>query len=186
MRIAINGFGRIGRTILRQVLTNSAHADIRVARINDIAPIETLAYLFKYDSVFGPYPGQVDIDGDQLVVDGMSIPVTCTADIAALGLEKVDVLLECTGKLATRTQAEAGLQSGAPQVLVSGPCDGADVTCVLGANETAMADHRIVSNASCTTHAIAPLLKSLHDTCGIAHGHVTTVHVYTGSQIQFH
>ncbi|MDJ0820439.1 MAG: glyceraldehyde 3-phosphate dehydrogenase NAD-binding domain-containing protein [Paracoccaceae bacterium] len=182
MRLAINGFGRIGRTILRQLLTSPAHADIAIARINDIAPVETLAYLFKYDSVYGPYPGHVDFDAGHLIVDDHRIPVTDTPDVAALQLDHIDLLMECTGKLATRAQAKAGLHSGAAQMLISGPCDGADMTCVLDANEGEMADHRIISNASCTTNAMAPLLKALHATCGISRGHMTTVHVYTGSQ----
>ncbi|MBV2358347.1 glyceraldehyde-3-phosphate dehydrogenase [Thalassococcus sp. CAU 1522] len=182
MRIAINGFGRIGRTVLRQVLTDPAHADIEVAAINDIAPPEICAYLLKYDSVYGPFPGSIALDGDGLSVAGRRIAMTTQPDLGQLRLAGVDVLMECTGKIDTRAQAERFRETGAARMLISGPSDGAEVTCVLGANEAAMGAARIVSNASCTTNALAPLLKALDAACGIERGHMTTVHVYTGSQ----
>ena len=176
MRLAINGFGRIGRTLLRQVLAD--HDDIRVLHINDIAGPETCAYLFKYDTVFGPYPGQVEARDDALIIDGRTIRFTSDPELG-VDLSDVDVLLECTGKAKTRTFAEKGLQAGATNVLVSGPSDATDVTIVLGVNETEIGAARIVSNASCTTNAIGPLLARLP---AFEHAHVTTIHVYTGSQ----
>ncbi|QFS81993.1 type I glyceraldehyde-3-phosphate dehydrogenase [Roseivivax sp. THAF197b] len=182
MRIAINGFGRIGRTVLRQCLTLADHDDIEVVLLNDIAPRADCAYLFKYDSVYGPFPGDVQATDEALDVDGVSIPFTRHADLAELDLAGVDVLLECTGIVSTRAEAARGLSAGARNVLISGPCLEAERTIVLGANEETMGDARIVSNASCTTNALAPLLKELDATVGVRHGHMTTLHCYTGSQ----
>ncbi len=182
MRVLINGFGRIGRTLLRQVLTDARHADITVAGINDIAPLETCAYLFRYDSVFGPYPGAVDEGPNALVIDGKELPFTTFADLSHADLSGVDVVLECTGKAKTRDVAERGLKAGAKSVLISGPSDAADTTAVLGANADTIGDATIISNASCTTNAIAPLLKRLDEAFGIARAHITTIHCYTGSQ----
>lgn len=173
MRVAINGFGRIGRTLLRQLLA----AGVQVDLINDIAGLETCAYLFKYDSVFGPYPGIVQSD-DALIVDGQRIRFTSTPDLD-VDLTGIDVLLECTGKAKTRDFAERGLAQGARNVLISGPSDVADKTVVLGLNDASLGDARIVSNASCTTNAIAPLLATLP---AFEHAHITTIHCYTGSQ----
>lgn len=182
MRIAINGFGRIGRTILRLLSTTRAGAGVEVVAINDIAPLASCAYLLKWDSVFGPFPGEVTDSDAGLTVDGVTIPFTRARDIRALDLAGVDVVLECTGAAGNRAGAEAGLDAGARAVLISGPSDAADVTVVLGANEGDIGAHRIVSNASCTTNALAPLLKLLDDTAGVVSGHMTTVHCYTGSQ----
>ena len=180
MRIAINGFGRIGRTVLRQLLSD--HTDIKIALINDIATIESCAYLFKYDSVFGPYPEDVRHDGTNLLICDRAIPLTREGDLGALDLAGVDVVMDCTGTIKTRDHAAKGLSAGARNVLISGPCTEAEETLVLGANEGRMGDARIVSNASCTTNALAPLLRSVHETLGIARGHMTTIHCYTGSQ----
>ncbi|QDG78937.1 type I glyceraldehyde-3-phosphate dehydrogenase [Labrenzia sp. PHM005] len=182
MRIVINGFGRIGRTVLRQVLTLQPEEAIEVVQINDIAPLETCAYLFKYDSVFGPYPGTVEHTDDQLTVDGKEIRFSCEADLSALDLSGVDVVLECTGKADTKAVASRGLEVGARNVLISGPSAAADVTLVLGANEEELEDRTIVSNGSCTTNALAPLLRGIDDALGIEAGHMTTIHCYTGSQ----
>ncbi|MHA6344524.1 type I glyceraldehyde-3-phosphate dehydrogenase [Roseivivax sp. CAU 1761] len=182
MRIAINGFGRIGRTVLRQILTRADTGDIEIAAVNDIAAPETCAYLFKYDSVFGPYPEPVSAEDGHLVVGGRRLPLTRRNDLGALDLAGVDLVMECTGTIATRAQAARGLAAGAANVLISGPCDDAEETLVLGANEERLGAARIVSNASCTTNALAPLLRELHAAQGIAHGHVTTIHCYTGSQ----
>ncbi|MCE0505344.1 glyceraldehyde-3-phosphate dehydrogenase [Roseivivax sp. GX 12232] len=182
MRIAINGFGRIGRTILRQILSDPAHADIEVVLLNDIAPRADCAYLFQYDSVYGPYPAPVRATGDALEVGGRSIAFSSEAAPARLALDKVDVLLDCTGMEGTRAAAEAGRAAGARDVLISGPCLEAECTVVLGANDATLGDARIVSNASCTTNALAPLLKALDDAHGVVSGHMTTVHCYTGSQ----
>ena len=182
VRIAINGFGRIGRTIARQVMATARSGEFDLVLINDIASLENCAYLFKYDSVFGPYPGEVKGDAGNLWVDGTSIPFTNAADLTTLDLSGVDVLLECTGAVKTREIAERGLEAGASNVLISGPAPVADLTLVLGANEEEMGDAKIISNASCTTNAIAPLLRLLDDQFGIEVGHVSTVHCYTNSQ----
>ena len=173
MRVAINGFGRIGRTVLRQLLA----AGVTVDLINDVAGLESCAYLFKYDSVYGPYPGDVQAKTD-LVVDGHRIRFTESPDLD-VDLTGVDILLECTGKAKTRAFAERGLSAGAKAVLISGPSEAADITAVLGVNELDIGSARIVSNSSCTTNAIAPLLSSLPT---FEHAHITTIHCYTGSQ----
>ncbi len=182
MRIVIHGFGRIGRVILRQILTTPAHADIDVVAVNDIALPETCAYLFKYDSVFGPLPGGVTFADGQLHAGGRSIPLLTGVKMADLPLSEVDLVLDCTGALKDRATAEAALHAGAQSVLVSGPADIADITIVRGANEDLLGDSRIVSNASCTTNAVALLLRDLDTRFGLIQGHMTTIHCYTGSQ----
>jgi len=182
VKVAINGFGRIGRTIARQVLGSTHKAQFELVLINDIAPLESCAYLFRYDSVFGPYPGEVSGADGNLNVNGNSIPFTNERDLTSIDLSGVDVLLECTGAVKSREIAERGLQAGASNVLISGPANDADITLVLGANEDQIGDAKIVSNASCTTNAIAPLLRLLDDEFGIVRGHVSTVHCYTNSQ----
>lgn len=179
MKVFINGFGRIGRTMLRQIL---AAGDIEVVGINDIAPLDTCAYLFKYDSVFGPFAGDVTTSDGLLNVAGTALPFHHTPDVSMLDLNGVDVVLECTGKANTRDVADRGLRAGARFVLISGPSDAADITAVKGVNADALGTARIVSNASCTTNAIAPLVKALDSTLGLTHGHITTIHCYTGSQ----
>ncbi|SIN79664.1 type I glyceraldehyde-3-phosphate dehydrogenase [Vannielia litorea] len=178
--IAINGFGRIGRTVLRQIL--ASRPEVTLALINDIEPLDTCAYLFAYDSVFGPWPGEVTTGPEQLIVGGTPIRFTATPDLSTLDLSGVDVVLECTGLAGKRSVAERGLAAGAGSVLVSGPSDEADITVVLGANDAALDGQRIVSNASCTTNALAPLLKLLDDAFGVEAGQMTTVHCYTGAQ----
>ncbi len=180
LRIAINGFGRIGRTILRILMRDGA--DFELACINEIEPLETCAYLFQYDSVFGPWPGTVTREGAALVVDGRAIPFHAARDLSDLDLSGVDVVLDCTGMAGARAVAERGLAAGARMGLVSGPSEEADITVVLGANEGALAGQRIVSNASCTTNALAPLARLLDEAYGIESGQMTTVHCYTGSQ----
>ncbi|KPP84276.1 MAG: glyceraldehyde 3-phosphate dehydrogenase [Rhodobacteraceae bacterium HLUCCO07] len=181
-KIAINGFGRIGRSILRMLLTSRADEGFELIAINDIAPLESCAYLFAYDSVFGPYPGDVHHEDGAIIVDGRRIPFHSVADIREIDLAGVDVLLECTGAEGGRAEVERGLEAGAGSVLISGPSDVADATVVLGANEGDLGAHRIVSNASCTTNALAPLLALLEAHWGVESGHMTTVHCYTGSQ----
>lgn len=178
----INGFGRIGRTVLRQLLRDPAHADIEIAAINDIAPLDMCAYLLRYDSVFGPWPGEVTAEPGHLGVAGRRIPFWQCADLSGRDLAGVDVVLECTGTAHTRPRAEAGIVAGARAVLVSGPSEAADQTIVLGANDGELGHGRIISNASCTTNAIGPLLAALDAALGIEAAHVTTVHCYTGSQ----
>ncbi|WP_135450899.1 MULTISPECIES: type I glyceraldehyde-3-phosphate dehydrogenase [Tabrizicola] len=183
MRVFINGFGRIGRSVLRAFLQDPGRwPGIEIAGINDIAAPEMCAYLFEYDSVFGPWRGKVALEGGALVVDGRSIPLHRTADLSRLDLAGIDLVMECTGRAETREVAERGLVAGAGRVLISGPSAAADVTVVLGANETALTGQRIVSNASCTTNALAPLARLIHDRWGIVTGSMTTVHCYTGSQ----
>lgn len=180
-RVFINGFGRIGRTMLR------AHAlggwpDIDIVGINDTAAPDLCAHLFAYDSVFGPYPGHTALEGDALEVDGKHIPLSRLDDISCLNLQDVDLVLECTGKADTRDFAERGLKAGADRILISGPSGAAELTMVLGANDALLKDQKIVSNASCTTNALAPLVKLIDDTWGLQTGWMTTIHCYTGSQ----
>ena len=181
IRIAINGFGRIGRTILRILMRE--RPEFELVCINEIEPLATCAYLFQYDSVFGPWPGTVTCEGDTtLVVDGRAIPFFAARDLSTLDLDGVDVVLDCTGMAGARTVAERGLAAGARRVLVSGPSEEADATIVIGANEGGMAAQRIISNASCTTNALAPLARLIDEAYGIESGQMTTVHCYTGSQ----
>ncbi|MCE8508254.1 glyceraldehyde-3-phosphate dehydrogenase [Ruegeria pomeroyi] len=182
MRLAINGFGRIGRTILRQLLAAPRATDIDLVLINDIAPLETCAYLFEYDSTFGPWRGSVATGADSLIVDGLTIPVTHSADLARVDLSDVDVLLDCTGIARTSDVAARGLGAGAGKVLISGPSPAAEITVVLGANEALLGNARIVSNASCTTNGLAPLARVIDDIAGIVSAHMTTIHCYTNSQ----
>ncbi|WP_112322991.1 type I glyceraldehyde-3-phosphate dehydrogenase [Oceanibium sediminis] len=181
VRIAINGFGRIGRSVLR-ILHGARGGTFEVVCLNDIEALETCAYLFRYDSVFGPYPGTVEVAEQALVVDGVPIRFHGVADISQLDLSDVDVVLECTGLGADTIVARRGLEAGARRVLISGPADEAEVTVVIGANDAELRDQTIVSNASCTTNALAPLLRVLDDAFGVETGHMTTVHCYTGSQ----
>ncbi|PVH27887.1 type I glyceraldehyde-3-phosphate dehydrogenase [Pararhodobacter oceanensis] len=182
MRVMIDGFGRIGRTVLRAWLRGD-WPQIEVVAINDIAPAETCAYLLEYDSVFGPLEGGVEARDGALFVGGRRILLTHTADISELDLAGVDLVMECTGKTDDRAAAERGLQAGARRALISGPSDAADITLVMGANEELLEpEHRIVSNASCTTNALAPLARLLDDAIGIKAGWMTTIHCYTGSQ----
>jgi len=178
-RIAINGFGRIGRTILRQALTAP---DIEVVLINDLAPIELSAYLFQYDSVFGPWNGSVVVEPNAIRFDGHSIRYANCQNIEQFDLGGIDVLLDCTGAVDTELRAARCLEAGASQVLISGPASKAETTLILGANEERFNGERIVSNGSCTTNALAPLLRILDELFGVTGGQMTTVHCYTGSQ----
>jgi len=181
MRVFINGFGRIGRSVLR-AWAKGAGAGIEIVGINDIAAPEMCAYLFEFDSVFGPYPGHVALEPGALVIDGRAIPLHRTPDISSLDLSGADLVMECTGRADSRAVAERGLKAGARRVLISGPSKAADLTLVLGANDAALADQAIVSNASCTTNALAPLARLIHAHWGIVTGSMTTIHCYTGSQ----
>lgn len=182
MRLAINGFGRIGRTILRQVLALPPHQRPEITRINDIAAAEICAYLFQYDSTFGPWPGTVSARDGRLIVDDLSIPISHHADLSDCDLSGVDVALDCTGIARSTDLAQRGLAAGARKVLISGPSPAAELTVVLGANEDRLGQARIVSNASCTTNALAPLVKLVDQTLGIDTAHMTTIHCYTNSQ----
>lgn len=183
MRVFINGFGRIGRSVLRAyLLAPETWPGLEIVGINDIAAPEMCAYLFEYDSVFGPWRGSVGLEAGALVVGGRRVPLHRTADLSALDLADVDLVMECTGRAEAREVAERGLLAGAARVLVSGPSSAADVTVVLGANDGVLAGQKIVSNASCTTNALAPLARLIHERWGIVTGSMTTVHCYTGSQ----
>ncbi|MEJ6390445.1 type I glyceraldehyde-3-phosphate dehydrogenase [Gymnodinialimonas ulvae] len=187
IRVAINGFGRIGRSVLRAWMLGGGRLgphwpEIEIVAVNDIADAATCAYLFEFDSIFGAYPGEISVQGDALIVDGRRIRLSMERDAGALALDGVDVFMECTGR-GTREVAEAALAAGAARVLVSGPAVAPDLTLVLGANHEAMSPaHRIVSNASCTTNALAPLVRLIDETWGLDSGLMTTVHCYTGSQ----
>lgn len=179
MRVAINGFGRIGRSILRLAIKSG---DFDVVMINDVAPLEISAYLFEFDSVFGPWQGRVSHEDGFLVVDGRAIPYHSNGSIGNLDLTAVDILLECTGHRDAVAFSRSALKAGARRVVISGPARDADVTLVIGANESSFKDQRIVSNGSCTTNAIAPLLRVVDEQFGIIAGQMTTVHCYTSSQ----
>lgn len=182
MKIAIHGFGRIGRTILRQILTSDEGHGVEIACLNDIAEAQMCAYLFKYDSTFGPFPGDVELADGCLKVAGRSIPLLQESDPAALPLAGVDVMLDCTGIARSSDLAERGLRAGARKVLISGPSPAAETTVVHGVNDADLQGVRIASNASCTTNAVATLVKLVDDVAGIETGHMTTVHCYTNSQ----
>ena len=181
-RIAINGLGRIGRSILRLLTTTPAGDSFEIVALNDIARPELCAYLLKHDSVFGPFPGEVTFGAECLTINGQDYPLTDKPDLSEIDLAGVDLVLECTGKSNSRDFAERGLRAGAARVLISGPCATADLTLVMGANDTALAGQPVVSNASCTTNALAPLARLIDDAFGLVTAHMTTIHCYTGSQ----
>ena len=184
VKVAINGFGRIGRNILRAI-HESGRTDIEVVAINDLGPVETNAHLLRYDSIHGRYPGEIGVEGDAIVIDGKRIKVTAVRNPAELPHRDlgVDVAMECTGIFTARDKAKAHLDAGARRVLVSAPADGADLTVVYGVNHQALnADHLVVSNASCTTNCLAPVAKVLNDAIGIERGFMTTIHSYTNDQ----
>jgi glyceraldehyde 3-phosphate dehydrogenase len=183
IRVALNGFGRIGRSVLRAALSGPAGDGIEIVAINDIARPEMAAYLFEYDSTFGPWAGEVRLEEGTLVVDGHRIRLTGARDLSTLDLSGIDVVMECTGLGGERSFAEAGLRGGGARVLVSGPSSTADFTLVIGANDERLSPaHRIVSNASCTTNALAPLARLIDREWGVETGWMTTIHCYTGSQ----
>src|SRR5438309_1549312 len=183
-RVAINGFGRIGRLVARALLQRQ-DSGLELVSINDLADAESNALLFKRDSVHGAWPGEVRADGNDLIVDGRRILVTAERDPAKLphAANKIDIALECTGFFADRDKAAAHLTAGAKRVLISAPAKGADLTVVFGVNADKLtAEHKIVSNASCTTNCLAPIAKVLNDALGIERGLMTTVHAYTNDQ----
>jgi glyceraldehyde 3-phosphate dehydrogenase len=183
-RVAINGFGRIGRLVARAVLANP-DSGLELVAINDLADAESNALLFKRDSVHGPYAGEVRADGNDLVIDGNRIKVTAERDPAKLphGDNGVDIALECTGFFADRESAQKHIDAGAKRVLISAPAKGVDLTVVYGVNHDKLeARHTIVSNASCTTNCLAPVAKVLHELVGIERGLMTTIHSYTNDQ----
>ena len=184
VRVAINGFGRIGRNVLRAIV-ESGRKDIEVVAINDLGPVETNAHLMRFDSVHGRFPGNVTVDGDTIDVGSGPIKVTAIRNPAELPHKAlgVDIALECTGIFTKRDAAAAHLDAGAKRVLVSAPADGADLTVVYGVNHDKLTkDHVVVSNASCTTNCLSPVAKALNDAIGIEQGFMTTIHAYTGDQ----
>ncbi|TNC07458.1 type I glyceraldehyde-3-phosphate dehydrogenase [Methylobacterium terricola] len=184
VKVAINGFGRIGRNVLRAI-KEAGRTDIEVVAINDLGPVETNAHLLRFDSVHGKFPGTVTVEGDHIVVDGQRIRVTAIKNPAELPHRElgVDIAMECTGIFTSKEKAKLHLEAGAKRVLVSAPADGADLTVVYGVNHDKLtADHLVVSNASCTTNCLAPVAKVLNDAVGIERGFMTTIHSYTNDQ----
>ncbi|PWB60224.1 MAG: type I glyceraldehyde-3-phosphate dehydrogenase [Bradyrhizobiaceae bacterium] len=184
VRVAINGFGRIGRNVLRAIV-ESGRTDVEVVAVNDLAPVETNAHLLRYDSVHGRFPADVKVDGDSISIGSTRIKVTAIKDPATLPWKDlgIDIALECTGIFTAKDKAKAHLDAGAKRVLVSAPADGADLTVVYGVNHDKLTrDHKVVSNASCTTNCLAPVAKVLNDAIGIEKGFMTTIHAYTNDQ----
>ncbi|MCE4226050.1 type I glyceraldehyde-3-phosphate dehydrogenase [Methylobacterium sp. C25] len=184
VKVAINGFGRIGRNVLRAI-HEAGRKDIEVVAINDLGPVETNAHLLRFDSIHGRFNADVKVDGEFIVIDGKRIKVTAVRNPAELPHRDlgVDIALECTGIFTSKDKAKAHLDAGAKRVLVSAPADGADLTVVYGVNHDQLtADHVVVSNASCTTNCLVPVAKVLHDTVGIERGFMTTIHSYTNDQ----
>ncbi len=184
VRVAINGFGRIGRNVLRAIV-EAKRKDITVVAINDLGPVETNAHLLRFDSVHGRFPGEVTVKGDTIDCGIGPIKVLAVRDPATLPWKDlgIDIALECTGLFTSKDKASAHLKAGAKRVLVSAPADDVDLTVVYGVNhEKLTKDHVVVSNASCTTNCLAPVAKVLNDSVGIDKGFMTTIHSYTGDQ----
>jgi glyceraldehyde 3-phosphate dehydrogenase len=184
VRVAINGFGRIGRNVLRAIAEND-RKDIEVVGINDLAPVETNAHLLRFDSVHGRFPGEVRVTGDSISIGNGKIKVTAIKDPATLPWKElgVDIALECTGIFTSRDKARAHLSAGARRVIISAPAEGVDLTVVFGVNHDKLQrEHAVISCASCTTNCLAPVAKVLNDAVGIDKGFMTTVHSYTNDQ----
>ena len=182
VKVAINGFGRIGRNVLRGII-ESGRTDIEVIAINDLGPVETNAHLLQYDTVHGRFPQEVVVKGDTIDVGRGPMKVTAIRNPADLPWSDVDVVMECTGIFTSKEACQAHLENGSSRVLISAPGKNADKTIVYGVNEdTLTADDLVVSNASCTTNCLAPIAKVLNDGLGINKGFMTTVHSYTGDQ----
>jgi glyceraldehyde 3-phosphate dehydrogenase len=183
-KVAINGFGRIGRLVARAILERP-ECGLELVSVNDLADAKSNAWLFKHDSVHGKFPGNVSTDGNDIIVDGKRIQVTAEKDPAKLPHKAngVEIALECTGFFTDRDGGEKHIAAGAKRVLISAPAKGADLTVVYGVNEDKLkAEHRIVSNASCTTNCLAPVAKVMNDSIGIERGLMTTIHAYTNDQ----
>ncbi|MBP1875125.1 Glyceraldehyde-3-phosphate dehydrogenase 1 [Ensifer adhaerens] len=185
VKVAINGFGRIGRNVLRAIV-ESGRKDIEVVAINDLGPVETNAHLLRFDSIHGRFPADVKVEGDAIIINGgKPIKVTAIRNPAELPHKElgVDVAMECTGIFTARDKAALHLEAGAKRVIVSAPAEGADLTVVYGVNHDKLTkDHLVISNASCTTNCLAPVAKVLNDVIGIDHGMMTTIHSYTNDQ----
>lgn len=187
IKVAINGYGRIGRNILRAFYESGKKHDLQIVAINDLGNAETNAHLTRYDTAHGKFPGKVEVDGDHMVVNGDRIKVLAVRNPAELpwGSLGVDVVLECTGLFTSKDKAGAHLKGGAKKVIISAP-GGKDVdaTVVYGVNhKTLKASHTVISNASCTTNCLAPMVKALHDKIGVVQGLMTTIHAYTNDQV---
>ena len=184
VRVGINGFGRIGRNIVRAIY-ESGRKDIDVVAVNDLGPVETNAHLLQFDSVHGRFPHEVTVKGDSISIGSDQFKVTAIKDPSQLPWKDlgIDIALECTGIFTARDKAAAHLAAGAKRVIVSAPSDGADFTVVYGVNHDKLSkDHLVISNASCTTNCLAPVAKVLNDGIGIEKGMMTTIHSYTGDQ----
>ncbi len=188
VKVAINGFGRIGRLVLR-AMVESGRKDVEVIAINDLADVATSAHLFRYDSVHGRFPGEVEVNGDSITIkyQGRSwgpIKVSAERDPTKVPYQGVDVAMECTGIFASKEKASALIQAGARKVLISAPGDNVDATIVYGVNhQTITKEMTVISNASCTTNCLTPVAKVLHDTWGIERGYMLTIHAYTSDQM---
>lgn len=185
IKVAINGFGRIGRNVLRALYENNRRGEVEIVAINDLTDINTLAHLLKYDSVHGRFSGEVKVEDDMLVVNGDRINVCCERDPKSLPWQRlaIDVVYECTGLFTNGDKASAHIDAGAKKVLISAPGTNVDATIVYGVNHQSLkASDRIVSNASCTTNCLTPLVKPLHEKLGIVKGLMTTIHAYTSDQ----
>ncbi len=184
LRIAINGYGRIGRNILRTLFERGLHNKLQIVAINDLGDAKTLAHLTRFDSTFGRFDQSVQLSGDSLQIGNQSIRLLSQADPVLLPWQQlgIDVVLECTGRVKQRHQAEQHLTAGARRVLLAHPMDSADLTVVYGVNHHLLGNQQIISNASCTTNCLAPLAKVLHEAVGIQQGMMTTVHSYTNDQ----
>ena len=184
VRVAINGFGRIGRNILRAIV-ESGRTDIQVVAVNDLGPVETNAHLLRYDSVHGRFPHEVKVDGDVITAGNQSFKVTAVKDPAQLPHKElgVEIVLECTGIFTSKEKASAHLTAGAKKVIISAPGEGADKTIVYGINHALLGkDDVVISNGSCTTNCLAPMAMVMNDLVGIEKGMMTTIHSYTGDQ----
>lgn len=185
IRVAINGFGRIGRNIMRALYESGKRTQLQIVAINDLGDAATNAHLLKYDSVHGPFRYDVSLDDDRLIVDGDAVRICAERDPSQLpwGEMKIDVVLECTGLFTQRDKAAAHIEAGARKVIISAPAGGVDATVVYGINHQMLSsDHQVISNASCTTNCLAPIAKPLHDALGIENGLMTTIHAYTNDQ----
>ncbi len=184
LRIAINGYGRIGRNILRTLFERGLHTQLQIVAINDLGDAKTLAHLTRFDSTFGRFAHDVQLTDECLVIGEQSIRLLNQPDATLLPWKElgIDVVLECTGRMKQRPQAEQHITAGARRVLLAHPMDSADLTVVYGINHHLLDNQQIVSNASCTTNCLAPLAKVLHDGVGIQHGVMTTIHAYTNDQ----
>jgi len=184
VRVAINGFGRIGRNILRAIV-ESGRTDIQVVAANDLGPVETNAHLLRYDSVHGKFPHDVTVNGDTITAGNQTFKMTAVKDPSQLPHKElgVDIVLECTGIFTSKEKASAHLTAGAKKVIISAPGDQADLTVVYGINHSLLSkEHVVISNGSCTTNCLAPMAKVMNDLVGIEKGMMTTIHSYTGDQ----